>query len=64
VRKVEKIRVGFPSQAEKSAAHAQGIFEQPRAVRDPTLAASSLETGEIFLWRDEDQPTSFRSPRR
>ena len=62
-RKVEKI-LWDPIQAEKGGYKhfmLKEIFEQPRAVRDTTLARISLETGQVFLGEMEISDEEFRA---
>ncbi len=62
-RKVEKI-LWDPIQAEKGGYKhfmLKEIFEQPRAVRDTTLARISLETGQVFLGEMEIGDEEFRA---
>ena len=62
-RKVEKI-LWDPIQAEKGGYKhfmLKEIFEQPRAVRDTTLARISLETGQVFLGEMEISDDEFRA---
>jgi glucosamine--fructose-6-phosphate aminotransferase (isomerizing) len=61
-RKIEKI-LWDPIQAEKGGYKhfmLKEIFEQPRAVRDTTLARISMETGEIFLGEMQITDDQFR----
>src|SRR6202044_2392052 len=63
VRKVEKI-LWDPIQAEKGGYKhfmLKEIFEQPRSVRDTTLARISLETGQVFLGEMEISDNEFRA---
>src|SRR5271155_1420898 len=62
-RKVEKI-LWDPIQAEKGGYKhfmLKEIFEQPRSVRDTTLARISLETGEVFLGEMKITDDHFRA---
>jgi glucosamine--fructose-6-phosphate aminotransferase (isomerizing) len=65
-RKVEKI-LWDPIQAEKGGYKhfmLKEIFEQPRAVRETTLARISLDTGKVFLSEMEIGEDEFRAAKR